>query len=153
MINQQPAYGYGIISKLERQKPLGKGTQIMNIVISNQFGIPIYEQIKEQIKTSILTGELPENAPLPSLRQLARDLQVSLVTTTRAYSELELEGFVQTMPGKGVYVKKINEALVRDKYLKEAEAALTAAAQRGKLAGLSVSDLHGMLDTIERAIK
>ena len=105
-INQQPAYGYGIIRKLERQKPPGKGTQIMNIVISNQFGIPIYEQIKEQIKTSILTGELPENASLPSLRQLARDLQVSLVTTTRAYSELELEGFVQTMPGKGVYVKK-----------------------------------------------
>ena len=108
----------------------------MNILISNQPGIPIFEQIKEQIKTSILTGELSENAPLPSLRQLARDLQVSLVTTTRAYSELELEGFVQTMPGKGVYVKKINNAFVRDKYLKEAEAALTTAVQRGKLAGL-----------------
>ena len=125
----------------------------MNIIISSQSGVPIYEQIKEQIKASILTGELSENTPLPSLRQLARDLQVSLVTTTRAYSELELEGFVQTMPGKGVYVKKINNAFVRDKYLKEAEAALTTAVQRGKLAGLSVDDLHEMLDTIERTIK
>ena len=122
----------------------------MNIIISSQSGIPIYEQIKEQIKTSILTGELTENAPLPSLRQLARDLQVSLVTTTRAYSELELEGFVQTMPGKGVYVKKIDDAFVRDKYRKEAEAALTNAVKRGKLAGLSVNDLHEKLDKIER---
>ena len=125
----------------------------MNVVISNQSGIPIYEQIKEQIKTSILTGELSENAPLPSLRQLARDLQVSLVTTTRAYSELELEGFVQTMPGKGVYVKKIDDAFVRDKYLKETEEALATAIQRGKLAGLSIDDLHKIMDTIERTNK
>lgn len=127
--------------------------QIMNIVISNQSGVPIYEQIKEQIKAAILTGELSENAPLPSLRQLARDLQVSLVTTTRAYSELELEGFVQTMPGKGVYVKKINDAFVRDKYLKETEEALITAIQRGKLAGLSIDDLHEILNTIERTNK
>ncbi len=125
----------------------------MNIVISNQSGVPIYEQIKEQIKASILSGALVENDPLPSLRQLARDLQVSLVTTTRAYSELELEGFVQTMPGKGVYVKKINDTLIRNNYLKETEDALTAAVRRGKLAGLSVNDLHKMLDTIERTIK
>jgi len=99
----------------------------MNVVISNQSGVQIYEQIKEQIKASILSGELSEGTPLPSLRQLARDLQVSLVTTTRAYSELELEGFVQTMPGKGVYVKKIDDAFVRDKYLKETEEALATA--------------------------
>lgn len=86
----------------------------MNIVISNQSGVPIYEQIKEQIKRAVLSGDLTENTPLPSLRQLARDLQVSLVTTTRAYSELELEGFVQTMPGKGVYVKKINDDFIRE---------------------------------------
>lgn len=120
----------------------------MNIVISNQSGVPIYEQIKEQIKIAILTGTLVENAPLPSLRQLARDLQVSLVTTTRAYSELELEGFVQTMPGKGVYVKKINDDFIRDKYLKEAQEALSAAVKCGRLAGLSVDDLHKMLDMI-----
>lgn len=131
----------------------GEETQIMNIVISNQLGIPIYEQIKEQIKAAILTGELSENAPLPSLRQLARDLQVSLVTTTRAYSELELEGFVQTMPGKGVYVKKINDTFVRDKYLKDTKEALTTAIQRGKLAGLSMDDIHKLMDTIERTNK
>ncbi len=125
----------------------------MNIVISNQLGVPIYEQIKEQIKMAILSGDLTENAPLPSLRQLARDLQVSLVTTTRAYSELELEGFVQTMPGKGVYVKKINQVFIREKYLKETKEALSAAVQRGKLAGLSIDDLHKLLDTIERTSK
>lgn len=121
----------------------------MDIVISNQSGVPIYEQIKKQIKMAILSGALAENAPLPSLRQLARDLQVSLVTTTRAYSELELEGFVQTMPGKGVYVKKINDDFIREKYVKETEKALSAAVQCGKLAGLSVNDLHRILDTIE----
>ena len=125
----------------------------MNIVISNQSGVPIYEQIKEQIKRAVLSGDLTENTPLPSLRQLARDLQVSLVTTTRAYSELELEGFVQTMPGKGVYVKKIDDAFVRDKYLKETEEALATAIQRGKLAGLSIDDLHKIMDTIERTNK
>ena len=125
----------------------------MNVVISNQSGVPMYEQIKEQIKASILSGELSEGTPLPSLRQLARDLQVSLVTTTRAYSELELEGFVQTMPGKGVYVKKIDDAFVRDKYLKETEEALATAIQRGKLAGLSIDDLHKIMDTIERTNK
>lgn len=125
----------------------------MKIVISNQSGVPIYEQIKEQIKASILSGALAENDPLPSLRRLARDLQVSLVTTTRAYSELELEGFVQTMPGKGVYVKKIDDAFIREKYLKETEDALAAALRRGKLAGLSVNDLHKMLDTIGRTME
>lgn len=125
----------------------------MNIIISNQSGIPIYEQIKEQIKESIVTGELSENTPLPSLRQLARDLQVSLVTTTRAYSELELEGFVQTMPGKGVYVKRIDDTFVRDKYFKEIEKALTTAIQRSKLAGISIDELHKMLDAMGRTIK
>ena len=131
----------------------GEERQIMNIVISNQLGVPIYEQIKEQIKAAILTGELSENAPLPSLRQLARDLQVSLVTTTRAYSELELEGFVQTMPGKGVYVKKINDTFVREKYLKDTKEALATAIQHGKLAGLSMDDIHKLMDTIERTNK
>ncbi len=122
----------------------------MDIVISNQSGVPIYEQIKKQIKMAILSGALAENAPLPSLRQLARDLQVSLVTTTRAYSELELEGFVQTMPGKGVYVKKINDAFIRDEYLKETKKALSAAVQYAKLAGISANELHKLLDTMER---
>lgn len=125
----------------------------MNIVISSQSGVPIYEQIKEQMKAAILSGELSENDLLPSLRQLARDLQVSLVTTTRAYSELELEGFIQTMPGKGAYVKKIDEAFIRGKYRKETEEALAAAVRCGKMAGLQAKELHNMLDAIERSVK
>lgn len=121
----------------------------MKMVVSYQSGIPIYEQIKEQVKAAVLSGELAEGEPLPSLRQLARDLQVSLVTTTRAYSELELEGFVQTMQGKGVYVKKIDEALARSQYRKETENALAMAVRCGKLAGLSREELHKMLDEQE----
>lgn len=121
----------------------------MEIVISYQSGVPIYEQIKEQIKGAILSEKLSENDPLPSLRQLARDLQVSLVTTTRAYGDLELEGFVQTMPGKGVYVKKIDDTFIRGQYLKDAKEALAAVLRCAKMAGLSVDDLHRMLDTME----
>lgn len=121
----------------------------MRIVLSYQSGIPIYEQIKDQIKASILSGELSENDPLPSLRQLARDLKVSLMTTTRAYGDLELEGFVHTMPGKGVYVKKINADFIREQYIKETQTALITAVQRGKLAGLSMAAIHELLDTVK----
>ncbi len=121
----------------------------MRIVLSYQTGTPIYEQIKDQIKAAIISGELTENAPLPSLRQLARDLKVSLVTTTRAYGDLELEGFVHTMPGKGVYVTRVNDELLRGQYLKETEAAFTTAIQRGKLAGLTAEDIHKLIDAME----
>ena len=73
----------------------------MKIIISNTSGIPIYEQIKGQIKSAILSGEVEENELLPSLRQLARDLKISVLTTTRAYNELEQEGFVTNVQGKG----------------------------------------------------
>lgn len=121
----------------------------MRIVLSYESGVPIYEQIKEQIKASILSGELAENDPLPSIRQLARDLKVSVMTTTRAYGDLELEGFVHTMPKKGVYIKKINDDDVRGQYMKEIEAALGTAIQRGKTAGLTMADLHKFLDSLE----
>lgn len=121
----------------------------MRIVLSYQSGVPIYEQIKEQIKASILSGELAENEPLPSIRQLARDLKVSVMTTTRAYGDLELEGFVHTMPKKGVYVKKIDDDDVRGQYMKEIEAALGTAIQRAKTAGLTMEALHTLLDSLE----
>ena len=119
----------------------------MRIVLSYQSGVPIYEQIKDQIKASILSGELCEDDPLPSLRQLARDLKVSLITTTRAYGDLELEGFVHTMPGKGVYVKKVNASLIREQHIKEANASLKNAVRHGKLAGLSMEAIHELLDS------
>lgn len=121
----------------------------MRIVLSYQSGIPIYEQIKEQIKASILSGDLLENELLPSIRQLARDLKVSVITTTRAYSDLELEGFVQTVPGKGCYIKKINDDLIRNQYLMGTETALIAAIRQGKMAGLTMMALHKLLDEME----
>lgn len=121
----------------------------MRIVLSYQSSIPIYEQIKEQIKASILSGELAEGMQLPSIRQLARDLKVSVITTTRAYSDLELEGFLQTVPGKGSYVKGIDSDLVKAKYLNETKDVLASAIKLGKMAGLTLEDLHKLLDELE----
>lgn len=121
----------------------------MRIVLSYQSSIPIYEQIKEQIKASILSGELAEGMQLPSIRQLARDLKVSVITTTRAYSDLELEGFLQTVPGKGSYVKGIDSDLVKAKYLNDTKDVLASAIKLGKMAGLTLEDLHKLLDELE----
>lgn len=121
----------------------------MRIIISNQSSIPIYEQIKEQIISAIISGEISENELLPSIRRLACDLKVSVITTTRAYNDLELEGFLQTVPGKGCYVRNVNNKLVTDKRKKEAEAALVKAMRAGKLAGLTLADLHSLLDDLE----
>jgi len=121
----------------------------MRIVLSHQSVIPIYEQIKEQIKASVLSGDLAENDLLPSIRQLARDLQVSVITTTRAYNDLELEGFVQSVPGKGCYVKKIDSDLVRAKFLAQTKDALRNAIKLGKMAGLTIPEIHKVLDELE----
>lgn len=125
----------------------------MRVVLSFQSGVPIYEQIKEQIKASILSGELQEDELLPSIRQLARDLKVSVITTTRAYSDLEVEGFVQTIPGKGCYIKKMNGDVIRKQYMKETEAALLTAIRQGKMAGLTMMALHKLLDEMEEKTK
>ena len=121
----------------------------MRIVLSHQSAVPIYEQIKEQIKASVLSGALTENDLLPSIRQLARDLKVSVITTTRAYKDLEYEGFVQTVPGKGCYVKKTDDALVRARFLSEAKDNLRNAVRLGKLAGLDFAEIHSLLDEVE----
>ncbi len=118
----------------------------MQIILSFQSGVPIYEQIKEQVKASILSGKLSENEVLPSIRQLAKDLKVSIITTSRAYNDLELEGFLQTIPGKGFYVKRVNDDLLRVHYVKEVETALAHAVRQGNMAGLTTSDLHQLLD-------
>ena len=98
-----------------------KGGGILRIVLAHQSAVPIYEQIKEQIKTSVLSGKLSENELLPSIRQLARDLKVSVITTTRAYNDLELEGYIVTVPGKGCYVKKVDGDFIKAKYLSDTE--------------------------------
>lgn len=93
----------------------------MHIVISNSSDLPIYAQIKEQVKEQILTGELAENETLPSLRQLARDLKISVLTSTRAYNELEQEGFITSRQGKGFFVMSSGSNLIREQLIKEVE--------------------------------
>ena len=90
----------------------------MKIVLSNTSKEPIYEQIKRQIKESILRGELKEEEPLPSIRQLARDLRISVITTKRAYDELEKEGLITSVVGKGSFVAGQNRTFLREKRLK-----------------------------------
>ena len=122
----------------------------MRIVLSHQSGTPIYEQIKEQIKSQVLSGHLEENELLPSIRQLARDLKVSVITSTRAYNDLELEGFIQSVPGKGCYVRRIDDNLIRGQYLKEAKEAFNIAVKKGEMAGLTLKELHELLDEIQK---
>ena len=120
----------------------------MRIIISNSSPLPIYEQIKEQIKAQILTGVLAEDALLPSLRQLARDLKISVLTTTRAYNELEQEGFITSRQGKGFYVMPSGSALIREQLLREVELDLNNAihaAQRANMTDIGLVQLLQLL--------
>jgi GntR family transcriptional regulator len=120
----------------------------MRIVVSNKAGIPIYQQIEDQIKTAILAGDLVEGTLLPSIRQLAKDLQISVITTTRAYHDLEEQGFVNNVQGKGSYVLGQDSALVQEHALREIEEHLGDALAAARLAKIPVQDLHTMLDTL-----
>lgn len=93
----------------------------MNLLIDNKSGVPIYDQIFNQIKSQIMNGSMREDEPLPSIRGLAKDLQISVITTKRAYEELEKEGFIYTMPGKGSFVSPKNMELLREENLKQIE--------------------------------
>lgn len=93
----------------------------MDIIISNSAGVPIYEQITQQMKGLILRGELKEGEALPSMRLLAKELRISVITTKRAYEELEKGGYVYTVPAKGSYVAQQNTQLVREAYLTQIE--------------------------------
>lgn len=119
----------------------------MNINISLQSEIPTYEQIKMQIKAQILSGELAPNAPLVSMRQLARNLQVSVITTTRAYGDLEAEGLIYTIQGRGSFVKGDSE-MVRRQYLHAIDESLRIAVEKGKAAGLGLDKLKTRLEEI-----
>lgn len=118
----------------------------MRIVIANSSPLPIYEQIKEQVKAAILSGELAEGEALPSIRALARDLRISVITTTRAYADLAREGFVANIQGKGSYVLPVNTGLVREQLLRTVEEAMTAAVTAAHPAGLTPTELHDLLD-------
>jgi GntR family transcriptional regulator len=118
----------------------------VRVVLSNSAGVPLYQQIKEQVGTSILSGELAEGSALPSVRALARDLRISIITTTRAYAELAAEGFITTVPGKGAYVAPLDSALVREQILRQVESGLQAALDAARRAGLRRDDLIRILD-------
>ena len=120
----------------------------VDIILSNTSGVPIYEQIKSQLKAAILRGDLAEGDALPSIRGLARDLQVSVITTTRAFSDLAAEGFVTNVPGKGSYVRPRDTELVREQVLREVEAHFTDGVRAARLASLTPTDLHDILDTV-----
>jgi len=117
----------------------------VDIIISNTSGQPIYEQISRQIKGEIATGRLPPGEPLPSIRTLARDLRISVITTKRAYEELEREGFIYTVAGKGSFVAEQNLELARESGLREIEEHLQAALELGRQLGLAVEELQDML--------
>jgi GntR family transcriptional regulator len=121
------------------------------VVLSNSAGVPLYEQIREQIGAAILAGELAEGSALPSVRALARDLRISVITTTRAYAELANEGFIATVPGKGAYVLPLDSVLVREQLLRKVEDGLQAALDAAGRAGLGREDLIGILDGLMRA--
>ncbi|MDR2750643.1 MAG: GntR family transcriptional regulator [Clostridiales bacterium] len=113
----------------------------MKLVISNRSGVPIYEQIKEQIKEAIFSQDLKEDDLLPSLRQLARDLKISVITTTRAYSDLEQEGFIVNVQGKGSFVLPINKELAKENAFRKIEDGLGVAIEAAKASGVSKEEI------------
>ena len=117
----------------------------MEIIIRNTGGQPIYEQIYSQLKAQIIAGVLTPGDALPSIRALAKDLKISVITTKRAYDELEAEGFLYTVAGKGCFVAEKNLDLIREQQLRELENHLTAAVELARSCGLTVEELTGML--------
>ena len=120
----------------------------MKIIISNSSPDPIYEQVTRQIKALIISGELREGESLPSIRRLAQDLQISVITTKRAYEELEKEGFIDTVEGKGSFVAMQNKELLREKKMKIVEEKLAGAVDEARLLGITRPELEAMLDVL-----
>ena len=120
----------------------------MEIIISNSSGVPIYEQIKEQIKNKIISGELKNDELLPSIRSLAKDLRCSVITTKNAYEELVNEGYVKTIPSKGFYVAEINKDLAREEQLNKIQVLIDSAIEIAKLNNLSKKELKEMIDIL-----
>ena len=128
---------------------IGKeGDRGLDIIISNSGGQPIYDQISAQIKSKIISGELKEGDALPSIRFLAKELRISVITTKRAYEELERDGFVVSVPGKGSYVAKKNLEFVREEQLRRIEERMQEIVELSAGCRLSLSELQDMLELI-----
>ena len=120
----------------------------MDIIISNSSTSPIYEQISRQIKDQILQGELKAGDALPSMRMLAKELRISLITTKRAYEDLEKDGFLETVPGKGCFVSEKNMEFLREESLRQVEARLQEAVNAAIPCGLGLEELKEMLEAL-----
>ena len=120
----------------------------MNIIISNSSGQPIYDQISSQIKNMIIAGELNEGDALPSMRLLAKELRISVITTKRAYDELEKDGFISSVPGKGSFVASKNIDFIKEEQLRKIEAHMQSIIESANICGLTLNDLTKMLELI-----
>ena len=123
----------------------------MEIVLSNSSGVPIYEQIVTQVKKLILTGQLREGDPLPSMRQLARELEISVITTKRAYEELENQGLIITMAGKGCFVAGVDPEALRERHRLEVEKHLQQAVEAAHAGDLLLDEMEEMLRLLFQA--
>lgn len=120
----------------------------MKILVSNQSELPIYAQIKEQIKEQILNGEIEEGEVLPSIRKLAKEVGVSVITTTRAYNDLETEGYIASMQGRGSVVLSKDNKLLKEKYLMRLEEGLTTAIETAKRIQMSEEEVHSLVSEL-----
>lgn len=121
---------------------------MMNIIISNRDERPIYEQITSQLKKMIISGELKEGQMLPSMRALAKDLRISVITTKRAYEELEKDGMIVTVTGKGSFVAEQNTQLIKEEKLKDIENKISCIWEEARLCGITLEELREMLEII-----
>ena len=120
----------------------------MKLIISNRSSVPTYEQIKNQIKDAILSGELKEDTALPSIRQLAKDLKISVITTTRAYNDLEVEGFVVNIQGKGCFVLPRNLDLVKENAYRDIEQSFEHILNIAQKHSISVSEVFDIFNNL-----
>ena len=120
----------------------------MEIVISNSSGKPIYEQITDQVKSQIMSGQLKAGDALPSMRALAQSLRISLITTKRAYNDLEAEGFIETVAGKGSFVAAQDPQLLREANLRLAEESIRRAVEVARRGGITREELTEMVDIL-----
>ena len=125
----------------------------MDIIISNSSGVPIYEQIEEQVKSQIMTGELKEGDALPSMRVLAKDLKISIITTKRAYEDLERDGYIESVVGKGSFVKGMNGDLVKENMLYAIEEFLDKAVDKALLGKVTLEEMQEILSLLKEEKK
>ena len=124
----------------------------MDIIIRNSGGVPIYDQITRQMKGLILRGELKEGEALPSMRLLAKELRISVITTKRAYEELERDGFLENVPGKGCFVAPQNRELLREAQLRRVEEKLIQAIEEARRGAVSLEELKEMLTELYQEV-